>query len=149
MFSLFNALSAIRTPGHYNPFFYLFPIASLRHLFRLTLHKFPCLHLRIIFLTRYNPPAFHAKLSWQVSLPIELGYKKKSAAQKVQREGEGIVCSPKFVVCRKRPELAAIGRFAMLEACPLLYCSSTLLESKKSVPFGTLFMLTLIQLLCC
>ena len=76
MFSLFNALSAIRTPGHYNPFFYLFPITSLRHLFRLTLHKFPCLYLRIIFLTRYNPPAFHAKLSWQVSLPIELGYKK-------------------------------------------------------------------------
>lgn len=37
----------------------------------------------------------------------------------------------------------------MLEACLLLYCSSTLLESKKSVPFGTLFMLTLIQLLCC
>ena len=107
MSSLFNALSVVRTPGHYNPFFYLFPIASLRHLFRLTLHKFPCLHLRIIFLTRYNPPAFHAKLSWQVSLPIELGYKKKSAAQKVQREGEGIVCSPKFVVCRKRPELAA------------------------------------------
>lgn len=91
MFSLFNALSAIRTPGHYNPFFYLFPIISLRHLFRLTLHKFSCLYLRIIFLTRYNPPAFHAKLSWQVSLPIELGYKKKSAAQKVQREGEGIV----------------------------------------------------------
>lgn len=76
MFPLFNALSAIRTPGHYNPFFYLFPITSLRHLFRLTLHKFSCLYLRIIFLTRYNPSAFHAKLSWQVSLPIELGYKK-------------------------------------------------------------------------
>ena len=89
MSSLFNALSVVRTPGHYNPFFRLFPIISLRHLFRLTLHKFSCLYLRIIFLTRYNPPEFHAKLSWQVSLPIELGYKKNPLHKRCNGRGKG------------------------------------------------------------